>query len=373
MTNINMNWKTEQVQDNRIEEVREPFLLSPAGKDYLWGGRRLKDDFSKKIDLTPLAETWECSTHPDGESRAASGCFAGMGLSEILSKHPSMTGSHPAVTGVEDPSGLLPVLVKFIDANKDLSVQVHPDDAYAAAHENGSRGKTEMWYVVDAAKDASIIYGFNREISKETAENALASDEIERYLQKVPVAKGDVFLIRPGTVHAVGAGCLIAEIQESSNITYRMYDYHRTDRFGKERELHIGKALDVAILKNSARPRQPMHVFRYRKGYVSEFLCRCPYFEAERVRVNTERIREMAEFRTDSRSFQIMICTDGCGVLFWNGIYAQENTAAEGSPSPDRMTGEKSLRFFRGDTIFIPADSVDIRIHGKAELLKVSC
>ena len=114
-------------------------------------------------------------------------------------------------------------------------------------------------------------------------------------------------------------------------------------------------------------------VFRYRKGYVSEFLCRCPYFEAERVRVNTERIREMAEFRTDSRSFQIMICTDGCGVLFWNGIYAKENTAAEGSPSPDRMTGEKSLRFFRGDTIFIPADSVDIRIHGKAELLKVSC
>lgn len=141
-----------------------PFLLKPAGKDYLWGGQRLRADFGKESVLNPLAETWECSTPPDGPSLVESGAFAGMPLKEVLKEHPEYLGTHPLCNYTKEQlaAGELPVLIKFIDAKKDLSVQVHPDDEYARTHENGSRGKTEMWYVLDAAKDSSLVYGFSR-------------------------------------------------------------------------------------------------------------------------------------------------------------------------------------------------------------------
>ena len=191
----------------------KPFLLKPAGKDYLWGGSRLNDDFSKGIDMEPLAETWECSTHPDGQSLVANGEFDGMLLSDVLKAHPAFLGTHPEATGE------LPILIKFIDAKQDLSVQVHPDDAYAFARENGQKGKTELWYVLDASKDAKLIYGFSHDIRPEVLRNSLYRGDVEKYLQKVPIHKDDVFFIEPGTVHAIGAGTLIAEIQESSNLT----------------------------------------------------------------------------------------------------------------------------------------------------------
>ena len=153
-----------------------PFLLRPADKDYLWGGRRLKDDFSKEIEMEPLAETWECSTHPDGPSICASGSDEGRKLIDILREHPEYIGSHPAV----QPDGGLPVLVKLIDASQDLSVQVHPDDEYAFQHENGSLGKTEMWYVVDAKKDAKIIYGFSRDMTKGLLRKSLEQGTVGR-------------------------------------------------------------------------------------------------------------------------------------------------------------------------------------------------
>ena len=142
-----------------------PFLLKPAAKDYLWGGNRLNDDFGKNIDVHPLAETWECSTHPDGPSTAASGEYSGMTLTEVLRKHPEYLGAHGSLYGSKENP--LPVLIKFIDAAKDLSIQVHPDDVYAKTHEHGQLGKTEMWYVLDAAKDATLIYGMRRDVTKE--------------------------------------------------------------------------------------------------------------------------------------------------------------------------------------------------------------
>lgn len=335
MTNENTSWKTK------------PFLLKPAGKDYLWGGSRLNDDFSKGIDLEPLAETWECSTHPDGPSLVASGPHMGKLLSEVLREHPEYLGTHPRTKGE------LPILIKLIDARKDLSVQVHPDDAYAREHENGSLGKTEMWYVLDAAKDAKLIYGFYHDMKKETLKKSLEEGTVEKYLQKVPIHKDDVFYIEAGKVHAIGAGALIAEIQESSNLTYRMYDYNRIDKNGRARELHIDKALDVADLKSSAAPRQPMRVLRYQKGWATELLCRCKYFQVERLLINTERCREMAQFSTGSNSFQVFLCTGGCGALF---------------DGP-----ENALNFFRGDCIFVPAGTESFRIHGKAQMLRVSC
>lgn len=326
----------------------KPFLLQPVGKDYLWGGNRLNDDFSKGIDLHPLAETWECSTHPDGPSTVASGPFAGQTLREVLHKHPEYLGSHP-----HTQDGELPVLIKFIDAKRDLSVQVHPSDEYAMQYENGQSGKSEMWYVLDAADGAELIYGFNRPIDKETLRQSLENGTVEHYLQRVQIHKDDVFYIQAGTVHAIGAGALIAEIQESSNLTYRMYDYGRVDKDGKPRTLHIDRALDVARLDGGENPRQPMRVLKYTPGCASELLCRCKYFVVERMLINTKRIRQMSAVSTGENSFQVFLCVDGCGVAF-----------------PD---GGEALPFFRGDCLFLPANSVSVRLHGCAQLLKVSC
>lgn len=335
MTNISMSLKSD------------PFLLRPAGKDYLWGGNRLNDDFSKNINMQPLAETWECSTHPDGPSIVASGRYEGKTLREVLKMHPEYAGTHPACENG------LPVLIKFIDAKRDLSVQVHPDDDYARTHENGSLGKTEMWYVLDAARDASLVYGFLYDMDPSVVRRSIENGTIEKYLQRVKVRKDDVFYIEAGTVHAIGAGALIAEIQENSNVTYRLYDYGRTDKNGKQRPLHIDKALEAADLKGSAAPRQPMRVLRYHKGWATELLCRCRYFQVERMLLNTECCRERADFQTGSNSFQVLLCVDGCGVI-------------SGASCGD-------MDFFKGDCVFVPADSVPLKIHGRAQLLKVSC
>jgi mannose-6-phosphate isomerase len=338
MINRNSAWNEPSV-------LHKPFFLKPAGKDYLWGGSRLNDDFAKGIDLNPLAETWECSTHPDGPSIVASGEYEGKTLREVLQQHPEYLGTHPK------SDGDLPILIKFIDAKKDLSVQVHPDDGYAYEHENGQLGKTEMWYVLDAAKDAKLVYGLTRDLDKDVLRKSIEEGCVEKYLQKVPIKKDDLFYIEAGTIHAIGAGALIAEIQENSNLTYRLYDYDRVDKNGKKRELHIEKALDAANLKASAAPRQPLRVLRYRQGCACELLCRCQYFEVHRMIVNTERCRQLAGYQADDASFRVLLCTDGCG-----SIHFDEKDA---------------LSFFKGDCIFVPAHSVKIRIHGSAQFLDV--
>ena len=334
---------------NNDELGNRPFLLKPAGKDYLWGGSRLKDDFDKKFDLDPLAETWECSTHPNGPSIVASGEFKGMLLSDVLIEHPEFAGSHPSVV-----DGQIPVLIKFIDAKKDLSVQVHPSDEYAYVHENGSLGKTEMWYVIDALPSASVVYGFHHSVTKEQVRKAIESGNLERYMNRVPVRKGDVFFIPAGTVHAIGAGCLIAEIQETSDLTYRLYDYNRIDKNGSPRELHIDKALEVASLDRVESPNQPMEVFKFRPGRATQMLVRCKYFHVERMIINTERIKELAEFRTGSSTFQVLLCYSGCGVIH-------------------DETYKTSINFFKGDCIFVPANSSLLKMHGNAKLLKIKC
>ena len=331
---------------------RKPFLLKPAAKDYLWGGSRLNDDFSKNINMQPLAETWECSTHPDGPSVIASGEFEGMELAELLRRFPEFIGEHPRSNPYLE-AGELPILIKFIDAKKDLSVQVHPDDEYAKLYERGQLGKTEMWYVLDAAKDAKLVYGFYHDMDKKKLRHSIENGTVEKYLQKVPVHRDDVFFIEAGTVHAIGAGALIAEIQENSNLTYRLYDYNRRDKQGKLRELHVDKALDVVDLRRSSEPRQPLRVLKYQRGWASELLCRCQYFQVERMLLNTESCREMADFYTDKNSFQVLLCTSGCGLLLYGGSGV--------------------LQFFKGDCIFVPAGSVPLKIHGSAQMLKVTC
>lgn len=341
MISRNSNWETDSPGEHNA-----PFRLIPAGKDYLWGGRRLKDDFSKEIEMSPLAETWECSTHPDGLSVVASGEFEGWTLRDVLKKYPEYMGENCAERGE------LPILIKFIDAKMDLSVQVHPDDEYAREHENGALGKTEMWYVLDAQKDAELVYGFHHDMEKGQLYESLRAGTIEKYLQRVPIQRDDVFYIPAGKVHAIGAGALIAEIQESSNLTYRMYDYNRLDKDGRPRPLHIDKAVEVADLKGGTEPRQPLRVLKFRRGYATELLGRCKYFQTERMLLNTERWRQGAAFWTEGDSFKVLLCTEGVGTLAWK---------------------RGSLQFIRGDCIFVPAASECLWLYGKARLLTVKC
>lgn len=168
-------------------------------------------------------------------------------------------------------------------------------------------------------------------------------------LQWVPVKEDDLFFIEAGTVHAIGAGALVAEIQENSNLTYRLYDYDRVGKDGKKRELHIDKALDVANLKSSAEPRQPLRVLKYRQGVASELLTRCKYFEVYRMIVNTER-RQKVHYRADGIAFRVLLCVNGCGTISYDG---------------------GSITFYKGDCIFVPADSEILTLHGQAQFLDV--
>ena len=324
---------------------KKPFLLTPAAKDYLWGGSRLNDDFNLGIQIDPFAEAWVCSTHPDGGSLCAD---TNRLLSKTLTDCPELLGTHAMQTTGGKPE--LPILIKLIDAKNDLSVQVHPDDDYAREYE-GQLGKTEMWYVLGARNDSELIYGFSQDVDQTIVRKAVKDGSIGDLLNHVPVHKDDVFFIESGTVHAIGAGCLIAEIQQSSNLTYRLYDYDRVDKRGQKRELHIKKALDVMRMSSSAVPRQPLRVLRYKTGYASELLTRCKYFQVERMLINTEN-RRMADYQTGSNSFHALLCVEGCGVLFGE---------------------ELMLNFFKGDCIFVPADSIALKLHGKAQLLDVSC
>ena len=317
--------------------------LKPSCKDYLWGGTRLMTEFGKEYDGDKLAETWELSYHPDGPSYVANGEYAGETLSEyILMEGKKVTGTHSR------HYSQFPLLIKFIDAKDDLSIQVHPDDEYAMKNE-GQYGKTEMWYIVDCEEGASLYYGFSREVSKEEFEERIKNKTLLEVLNKVEVHKGDVLFIEPGTIHAIGKGNLIAEIQENSNLTYRLYDYDREDKNGKKRELHIEKALEAANLKSSAKPRQPLRILKYQQGMASECLCRCKYFEVYRMIVNTER-RQIVTYLSDQMSFRVLLCVSGCGNISYPG---------------------GQITFYKGDCIFVPADSVAMRIHGQAQFLDV--
>lgn len=334
------------IRENTKQSHR-PFLLKPREKEYIWGGNRLTYEFNKDHSESQIAETWECSTHPDGPSEVVSGVHKGMSLAEVLELHPEYLGRN--VAGCSE----FPILIKFIDAKNDLSIQVHPDDKYAQQHEKGQLGKSEMWYVVDAEEDSTLVHGFQHNVTKELVKESIASGTIEKHLQKVKVAKDDVFFLEAGVVHAIGSGNLILEIQENSNLTYRLYDYERKDEEGNLRELHIEKALDVLKLEASTKPSQAVRMLEYSPGLGREFLCRCKYFQVKRYLLNTEQTRDMADINIGVHSFKVLICMSGCGMLFTED-------------------GE-GLRFIKGDTIFIPAMLGVVKLHGKAKLLGVNC
>ena len=304
--------------------------LTPSCKDYLWGGSRLRSDFGIKSDLNPLAEAWVLSCHPDGPSYVANGEYAGETLSEyILMEGKKVTGTHSR------HYSQFPLLIKFIDAKDDLSIQVHPDDEYAMKNE-GQYGKTEMWYIVDCEEGASLYYGFSREVSKEEFEKRIKNKTLLEVLNKVEVHKGDVLFIEPGTIHAIGKGNLIAEIQENSNVTYRVYDYGRKDANGKERDLHIEKALQVT-------KRVPI----LRKKSFEPHIVDCDYFTVDKVVLDGQRMKKIFG-EIDKTSFTSLLVLDGTGKV---------------------QSGEECVEVQKGDSVFITANAGEYEMEGKFEAL----
>ena len=323
-----------------------PFTFEPILKKIIWGG----SDICPFKGISPvqegIGESWELSHVEGNYSVVANGELKGQSLDDLIRTYgKQLLGEHV----MEQFGTTFPLLIKFIDAKKDLSVQVHPTDTYAREHENGQLGKTEMWYVLDASRDAKLVYGLKQDCSKEEIRGAIHNGTVMKYLQKVPIHKDDLFFIQAGTIHAIGAGALVAEIQENSNLTYRLYDYDRVGKDGKKRELHIDKALDVANLHSSAEPKQPLRVLKYRQGVASELLTRCKYFEVYRMLVNTER-RQTVHYRADELAFRVLLCVNGCGTISYEGGF---------------------ITFYKGDCIFVPADSVTMTIHGQAQFLDV--
>ena len=312
-----------------------PMKLAPAFKNYLWGGERLKKEYGKQTDLTPLAESWELSCHKDGGSVIRNGPFAGKTLADYVSEH-------PGAVGADFSGGTFPVLIKLIDAARPLSVQVHPGDDYARRVE-GEPGKTEMWYIVDAAPGAFLYYGFQHEISRAEAERRIADGTLTEVLNAVPVKQGDVFFIEAGTVHAIGAGILIAEIQQNSNTTYRMYDYNRRGADGRLRPLHVQKALDVAKLVPPEHAVGPAGAPVLLADCTVTKLADCPYFSVQLLDVSG-----CAQRHADSGSFHSLLCLSGRGAV---------------------LCGDEAVAFGKGDSLFLPAGTGDYQIAGSARLI----
>lgn len=312
-----------------------PLKLSPVFRDYIWGGTRLRDDFGKNCDFERIAESWELSCRDDGCSVIENGGFKGKTLREYIdAAGKSVIGSKGA--GME----YFPLLIKLIDAKDNLSIQVHPDDDYAKRAE-GEYGKTEMWLILDCEPDSELIYGFEREISREEFSRRIKNDTLLDTLKKVPVKKGDVFFIGAGTLHAIGKGILIAEIQQNSNITYRVYDYGRTGADGKPRELHIEKAVEVTKLSPSEDT--PVYHIEECGGFKRRLLSECEYFT-----VYSYFIKSAAAFLAEDDSFNFILMTEGVGVISYAG-------------------GE--FRAEKGAGIIIPAGMGEYKISGACEFI----
>ncbi len=272
-----------------------PLRFNPVYKDYLWGGSRIPKAFNRELPDGVYAESWEISTHPDGATSIANGPLAGKTLSDLLPEYKTeLLGTH--VKGDD-----FPLLIKLIDARDKLSVQVHPNDDNAAAVEG--EPKTEMWYFLEGAAGAQIYCGLKPGIGKEEFLQAMEDKTFADILQAIPAQPGEAVFVPGGRVHAIGEGCLILEIQQNSNTTYRIYDWDRTDAAGNARELHIDKALQVIDWKNNGDPHCDV------RGTTIES---CEYFQLDR-----HELTEETAFPNIGKSFQALFVAEGAGVIRW--------------------------------------------------------
>ncbi len=297
--------------------------LKPHTTDYLWGGEKLKEQYNIRSNKTPLAEAWMLSAHKSGESVIDNTDDKGLTFSEYISKYGK------TVLGKNcDKFDDFPVLIKFIDAKDNLSIQVHPSDEFALKHE-GEFGKTEMWYILEAEPDAFLYYGFKEEISKDEFVERIENNTLLEVLNAVKAKKGDVFFIPAGTLHAIGKGIVIAEVQQNSNLTYRVYDYARVDKNGNTRELHVEKAVKVTDL---TPPKQLDF---------GNHLAKCDYFIVDVIEDDYSDI-------CDENSFVSILVLDGKGKL---------------------NCKDECLSIKKGDSLFLPANSGEFKLSNVKALI----
>ena len=318
-----------------------PLKFEPVYKDYIWGGRNLSR-LGKKLPDGIVAESWEVSCHPDGTSIIANGEFKGLPLPELIKRFGrSVMGS--ALSGKDMEK--FPLLVKFIDANDNLSVQVHPDDSYAHEHENGEYGKNEMWYIMSAEPGARLIYDVSPGTDRKVFEEAVKAGTVESCLKTVEVAPGDAINIPSGLVHAIGKGIMLAEVQQNSNSTYRVFDYNRLDKNGNQRPLHIEKALDVIDFNSAGRKE------KYRglevicsSGFTKRYLVVNRYFSVELYAVDGTAVEGAYGDR-----FFIYTFIEGSGEILYK---------------------EGSLEVCAGESVLIPASLGAYSLAGRVKALK---
>ena len=311
---------------------RFPIKLNAVSKQIIWGGNRLRTEYNKKSEGENIAESWELTVRADGMNTICGGPFDGKTMEEYLASDPTLV-SNAALDR-------FPLLIKFIDAEADLSVQVHPDDAYGLSHKN-DLGKTEMWYILDAKPGAKLVYGLKEGCTAETMREAIANGTVEDQLNYVEVKKGETYFIPHGLVHAIGAGILLAEIQQNSNITYRVYDYNRRQKDGSLRELHVEDALNVIL----TRTEEEMQQIRFAKAEEnSTLLAACEYFTVNRYEVNGSPLA----LKADAESFHSVLCLDGEGTILHDGV---------GYP------------ITKGDSYFIPADAGEYTVTGSVTVI----
>lgn len=311
--------------------------LTPTIKDYIWGGTRLSKEFDMVSFTDRQAEAWVLSCHEAGHSIVENGEDKGKTLAEVISEK----GKGCLGTNCEKFS-FFPILIKLIDARDNLSVQVHPDNDYAMKVE-GEYGKTEAWYIMDCDEGAEIIYGFKKDISKEEFRKSIEENTLLDYVNRVKVKKGDIFFIEAGTLHAICKGILLAEVQQNSNTTYRVYDYGRLQN-GKPRELHVEKALDVTSTKAIDATGKPMGETVKKDGFSETLLTSCELFTMKRL-----DIKEKATVTVDITSFVSLLCLDGNGVV---------------------MHGDTCVTLYKGESLFIPASYGEVEILGNLTVLE---
>ena len=299
--------------------------LAPYCCSAIWGGTRLHCEYGFESAEPQIAEAWLLSCHPNGPSIIKEGIYAGKTLQEYIEIKGRCVLGNLGVIFQE-----FPILIKLIDAADDLSIQVHPSNLYALEHAGGEYGKTEMWYILDAQPGAYIYLGVEHSMTREDFERSIENNLLQTELRKQPVKKGEHYYIPPGTIHGIGKGVLIAEIQQNSDITYRIYDYNRRDKHGKKRELHLAQAKDVAILE----PTQMQYEF-------GSHLVRCTYFTVdERVGVQ--------HADCDFDSFTSLLFLEGEGTL---------------------CNAEGSMKVTKGDSVFLDAGSGDYHVYGNCRYL----
>ncbi len=314
-----------------------PLVTDPVFKQYIWGGRALKDKFGKNIPDDFASESWEVSCHADGPSKVRGGEYDGQLLSDVigLDKKKYLGDS---LENAKD----FPLLLKILDANDDLSVQVHPDDTLAMELEGVPFGKTEMWYVIDAKPGAKLVYGLKKGATANDLKASIEGGTLEEHLNYVPVKKGDSFFIPAGTVHAVGKGLLIAEIQQSSNTTYRMYDYNRRDKEGNLRELHVDKAIKATDF-DKANVQGENATVLIGENKATTLAC-CEFFSVIKYEIN-----DSVKIEQDNSRFEMLICTEGeFDIAYKNG----------------------NIHINSGDSVFIPAYLGGYEMRGKGDILR---